>query len=144
MILYMVTIPGGKIMKKTYTLLNEENQEVLDTFMRNNILIDNHTGNSIEAVALVEYNSNTKPLGVALDYWCYCINEAYLDYKDKKLHLSTCSIGGNLYGTPTKEKIDKYNESALFDGGKIKRVWFHDGSIIELDLGDIDLENEEA
>lgn len=131
-------------MTNTYRLLNEENQEVLDMFMKNNILIDNHTGKSIEAVALVEYNSNFKPLGVALSHWCYCINEAYIDDGDKKLHLSTCSIGGNLYGTPTKEKVEKYNESAIFEGGKIKRVWFNDGSIIELDLGDIDLENEEA
>lgn len=128
---------------KKYTLLNEENKEVLDMFMKDNLLVDNHTGDYIEAVALVEYNSDTKPLGVALDYWCYCINEAYLG-DDKKLHLSTCSIGGNLYGTPTKEKVEKYNTSVILEGGLIKRVWFHDGTVIELDLGDDDITKEEA
>lgn len=125
------------------TLLNSKNYEVLEKFLQNNLLIDDHKGQQPkEAVALIEYNSKFKPLGAAFSYWYYCINQVY--YKDGRLHLSECSIGGNLYGIPSKEDIEKYNESAVLGGGLIKRVWFHDGTILEFDLGEEDLENKEA
>lgn len=124
-------------------LLNKDNQEVLELFLSNNMVVDDHKyQDPKEVYALVEFNSNHKGLGAALNHWCYCINEIYSG-SDGKLHLSEFSIGGNLYGIPTREKVEAYNEASTGGPGRlIKRVWFYDGTVLEFDLGDEDLSKE--
>lgn len=94
-------------------------------------LIDNHDESEKSILGLVQFNSRSKGLAAILDYsGNYSLNEVYFDEEDNMLHLSMCSIGGILKGTPTEESIRKYNNDCIFDGGKIKCIYWHDSSVL--------------
>lgn len=97
----------------------------------NCMYIDDHDRKEKDMIGMVEFNNPHKGIGLIPAFsGYYSINSLYTG-KDKKMHLSTASIGGVLCGIPTKEKIQAYNESCLFDGGKIKAVnLFTDGNLI--------------
>lgn len=110
---------------------NTEIEVLVKKMVEDKKLIDNHDGSTEVILGLVEFNSESKGLAMIPEYaGHYCLNEVYLNTKDNMLHLSECSIGGVLSGLPTKESIEKYNDGCVFDGGKIKCIYWSDGSVL--------------
>ena len=116
------------------TTLNKNNQKTLEMFLQNNLVIDNHPLQDPKYVyALVEFEDNERDLGACFENCNYSINAVYISEKDEKLHLSEMSIGGVLYGTPTKESIEQYNAHQFFDYFKIRNLIKADGTVISFD-----------
>ena len=114
-------VPKGKVMKNT------SKEMIIKAMEQNPVLINNHTDEEEGFIGLVEFNNEYKGLGGCFNARYFCINEVYINEKDEKLHLSEMSIGGNLFGI-TSEDIDRYNESVIQEGGKIKCIHLPNGS----------------
>lgn len=70
----------------------------------NCMVIDNHDDSERKLYGVALLSNGT--VGALIDSWCFCINELYLSNKDGRVHLSTYSVGGNVY----HKDIEKYNE----------------------------------
>jgi len=108
-------------------MTNNNFKTIINSMRSNNVVIDSHDGSEMPIVGLVEFNNQSKGLAACLDARYYSLNAIYLNDNDERLHLSQMSIGGVLWGVPTSEKLKKYNDDAIFDGGKIKVVHMADG-----------------
>lgn len=106
---------------------NTDKEMIIKAMEQNPVLINNHTYDEEEFIGLVEFNNEYKSLGGCFNARYFCINEVYISDRDGKLHLSEMSIGGTLFGIEQKD-IDKYNESTIQEGGKIKCIHLPDGS----------------
>ena len=108
----------------------EMNEKLIDTMRKNNgIIIDNHTGEKETIVGLVEFEDPTKGLACMFNARYYSLNEALL-YNDE-IHCSRTSIGGVLWGAnPDAEQLKDYNDSQIFNSGKIKCCHMLDGTTV--------------
>lgn len=83
-------------------------KEITDKLIQDEyMVIDDHNGmeRKLYGVALL---SNGYP-GALIDHWCYCVNQLYISKKDGRVHISPCSIGGNVYN----QDIERYNEECM-------------------------------
>lgn len=111
---------------------NTRNPEtIVDMFLNGEEVIDDHTNDAGSFEALVFFRDPDKGIaGGCANATYYCLNEIYVSQEDNKLHLSKCSIGGTVKGSLNEDSIRMYNESCTFDGGKISKVIFRDGTIL--------------
>ena len=49
----------------------------------------------------------------------FCLNRLYVSENDYNIHLSQCSCGTIMMDREIEKAIEKYNDSLMFDGGKI-------------------------
>ena len=104
-------------------------EKLISKMIANPVVIDNHTGNEKTITGLVEFVAD-KGLACMFDARYYSLNQCYAD-KEGKLHCSTGSIGGVLWGGyPDAEQLKKYNDSQIFDDGKIVCCHMADGTKI--------------
>ena len=107
----------------------EMNEKLIDTMRKNNgMIIDNHTGEKETIVGLVEFEDPTKGLACMFNARYYSLNEALL-YNDE-IHCSRTSIGGVLWGIPDAKQLKDYNDSQIFNSGKIKCCHMLDGTTV--------------
>lgn len=107
------------------------NEELVAKMQENPEVVDNHDGDKLILTGLVEFNNECKGLACMVNALYYSLNDCYFDEDDNSLHLSTCSIGGVLWGGyPDAEQLKKYNESCCQEGGKIKCCHMADGTKI--------------
>ena len=93
----------------------------------NPVVINDHTNEVEQLTGLVEFVDIKKHLACCFYARCYSLNACTLN--DDKLHCSTSSIGGVLWGAyPDAEQIKAYNDSCLFESGKIKCIHRPDGT----------------
>jgi hypothetical protein len=111
------------------TAIKELNVLKVKMMLENPIVINDHNGKEEGIIGLVEFNNPDKGLACCFYARYYSLNACELR-KDNKLHCSTYSIGGVLWGKPTEEQIKKYNESVLLDSAKIKKIYLADGAIL--------------
>lgn len=112
-----------------------ENEEVISKFLEGTKVIDNHNNEEIEVTGIISFRNDNKGIGAMINTnKFYSINKLYYDKKDNMLHLSEYSIGGVFCAYNTLEEleklVDKYNESVLFNGGKIATIVDRDGNIL--------------
>jgi hypothetical protein len=101
---------------------------IVKTMETNPVVIDNHTNKEEAITGLVEFNNSDNGLACCFDARYYSLNRCYID-NDEKLHCSTWSIGGVLWGPyPDAEALKEYNESCIYDSAKIKCIHRPDGT----------------
>ena len=117
-----------KTSTETTIRMSENNIDTIIKMMEANpVVINNHTDKEDKITGLVEFVNSEKGLACCFDARYYSLNRCYIN--NGKLHCSTWSIGGVLCGAyPDEEALKKYNESCIFDGGKIKCVHLPDGT----------------
>ena len=111
----------------------EDFEAIINKMYENAEVIDNHTNKPEKIVGLVEFNNEDKGLGCMFDALYYSINQCYIDEDDNNLHCSTMSIGGVLWRGDAEDlakQLKQYNDSQLFDGGRIACLHMADGSTI--------------
>ena len=111
-------------------MINTNKQDILNIFLNNNQLINDNDNSISEAVAIIEFNSDSRDFAVVeklpFDSKGQVLNVVYLD-KDNNLHLGTRSIGGTLYNKINN--VEEYNNSVSFDTMKIKNVYYPNGTV---------------
>ena len=88
----------------------------------NGIYDDNDKWISLESgkiLGVVEFVTDSKGCAVILDTPYQSLNGIYHD-AGTNIHIGNWSIGGVFRGPLNEENIEKYNESILYDSGKIK------------------------
>lgn len=107
----------------------KRNEKLVKVMRRDNgIIIDNHTGEKETIVGLVEFEDPTKGLACMFNARYYSLNAALL--RNDEIHCSQASIGGVLWGIPDAEQLKDYNDSQIFNSGKIKCCHMLDGTTV--------------
>ena len=120
--------------------MNSRNKEdIIKLFVVNNgRILDNHTSDQeeIAGYALVEFVSDSRDLAVITvprkESNGQSLNYVYID--NNELHLSMQSAGMLWYKRDMQHAIEKYNKDSIFEGRKIKRLYFPDGSTLEAQI----------
>lgn len=105
--------------------METRNSNLIKMMEDNPSIIDNHTGREEKLAGLVEFNNPENGLGCCFNAAYFSVNACIMS-SDGKLHCSQCSIGGVLWGI-TSEDIDEYNDTCLYEGGKIKCIHLPNG-----------------
>ena len=113
--------------------VNYNNEEVAKMFLAGCVVYDDHCdGEPIEVLALAELEGKSKPLCLITPNARYqSLNGVYIG-NDNNLHLSMCSVGGVLVGELSDESIKEYNEGCTFKSGHIRRIYFRDGNVKDI------------
>lgn len=105
------------------------NKKKIELMQKNNVVIDDHTGNMVQIVGLVEFINPNKGLACCFKSRYYTLYKCTL-HANGMLHCSRTSIGGLFFGYPTSEKIKEYNDNCMFNGANIRQIHLSDGTII--------------
>lgn len=114
-------------MTKAMKDMKARNEMIIKMMEENPVVIDDHTNMQEKLTGLVEFRNPDKGLACCVDALYYSLNACLV--KDEKLHCSEASIGGVLWGEDP-EQLKEYNNSCIFEGGKIKCIHRPDGSKI--------------
>ena len=112
----------------------DEIKTIYNTFMHEQFVIDDHDKTKTQLEGIVIFYNKDKGCAQILSARYQCLNRLYINECDK-MHLSALSIGGVYWGKPSSEGIRKYNNSCIFEGGKIfcivtkDEIFFDNGSI---------------
>ena len=107
-----------------------EKEPVLEMMARDGaVVINDHTKKPEAITGLVEFVAD-KGLACMFDSMYYSLNLCYKDEKDDILHCSQMSIGGVLWGIPDSKQLKEYNDSQIFNSGKIKCCHMLDGTTV--------------
>ena len=105
---------------------NELKEKKIRMMLSNPVIIDNHDHKQKTITGLVEFTDGC--LACCFDARYYSLNACEL--QDGKLHCSTTSIGGVLWGGhPSAEQLKEYNEAVMF-AKYIKCIHFANGDIV--------------
>lgn len=117
--------------------MNSRNKEdIIKLFVVNNgRILDSHTSDQeIAGYALVEFVSDSRDLAVITvprkESNGQSLNYVYIN--NNELHLSMESAAMLWYKRDMQHAIEKYNKDSMFEGRKIKRLYFPNGNIIEV------------
>ena len=110
--------------------MKTRNEKLINLMRKNNgVIIDNHTGRKETIVGLVEVEDATKGLACMINARYYSLNAALL--RNDEIHCSQASIGGVLWGAnPDAEQLKDYNDSQIFNSGRIKCCHMLDGTTV--------------
>ena len=116
-------------------MYSRNKEDIIKLFVVNNgRILDDHTSDQEIAIyALVEFVSDSRDLAVITvpkESNGQSLNYVYID--NNELHLSMESAGMLCYKRDMQHTIEKYNKDAIFEGRKIKRLYFPNGNIIEV------------
>ena len=119
-------------------LLQLNHEKKIKAMMLNPVVINDHTDEEEQITGLVEFNNPEKGLACCFDARYYSLNACTIE--DGRLHCSQMSIGCVLWGAyPDGDQLKKYNDSQLFESGKIKCIYRPDGSVVFPNDGTTDL-----
>ena len=96
------------------------------------MVLDDHDGKVKPFHAIIYFQNPHKGIaGWQAGYRYQCLNLIHMDKETREISLSQMSIGGVLWGREiTPESLRDYNESVIFEGGKITKAILVDGTVI--------------
>lgn len=119
-------------MKKLQEQLGKSGAAILNKFFNSVECHNNSTGKIEDLEAVIETRDNCL-LGFFKGKEYQSLNALYLKSGGTELHLQECSSGGVIVGEEiTLDNILMYNKSMTLKCDNIKRVYFHDGSVWEV------------
>lgn len=119
-------------MKKLQEGLGKSGVAILNKFFKSTECRNDSTGKVENLEAVIETRDNCL-LGFFKGKEYQSLNALYLKSEGTELHLQECSSGGVIVGEEiTLDNILMYNKSMTLKCDTIKRVYFHDGSIWEV------------